>query len=528
MLGIDKIASQSASTPKPKTPIEKRRGAFLAPVRIKTPKSRRDSTTEPKKISLLDDLIRKDPSLVISANPRSFVNSVEHTKNTAESLKIDNDSKPSAIAMNDTSFLNTQLSHMRINMILNLAVYRLRLALRDYRAYLNAVQSSILVEAFSPWPDWQIEVAVICLDRIVNMEEFHLVLASLSSENHRFEFFRRAGYLRAWNPRHPQGCYELQLKYHDNRIVARAMATLVVLEPKNGWKKMTYDGPPYNERAKDQFKLSPSWLQSIPNKGNLCFTFIDNSEPELPCDLLARFATSGAALTRTCQLNEQDEKSIELDRESFSSDTTLITKQLQTSNFKSFASLVAFVNATTALARNKKEKRNKALNNLGVPQDASIDHSIETESDTHDDTLETSVIQQMSLLRISTSNRKEKAVPNPDEDLHVTQMDVHSPTQIDVEKAQSPQSMEKSAQAIQSKKRRSSVSIPTATFIHSPSEKTTNFEDVKNQIARDLFVLKTMAGTFDAMDWVIIVICITCIYFKKNKMEPHEYTISSV
>jgi len=77
------------------------------------------------------------------------------------------------------------------------------------------------------------------LARIVDIENLPVLMAQLHREEVR-ELYHRAGYLNVVNPTNPDGLYELDLRYRDQREMAKTLVKLAVEEPGENWKGEEY------------------------------------------------------------------------------------------------------------------------------------------------------------------------------------------------------------------------------------------------------------------------------------------------
>lgn len=145
------------------------------------------------------------------------------------------------------------------------------------RVYIRARHVALITKWFhigrsyrtSHFGTYRVELIIFLFGRIVDLHNFDLVISVLTP----FEIsclYCRIGILNLFNPMKPEGCVCLDLSRREERVIAKILALLSVIEPGQNWVDAAFRWD-YAGEPMPGWELTQSWMteEGLPRKGYL-------------------------------------------------------------------------------------------------------------------------------------------------------------------------------------------------------------------------------------------------------------------
>lgn len=157
---------------------------------------------------------------------------------------------------------------------------------------------------------WRVELALHMLARVVDLDHFDLCLAVLSPEEQAL-LIHRAGRLAVWCPKHVDQPYTLDLRFREDRVVAKALVHLAAREPGECWREVTFSHT-RGEPPVPGWKLKETWFSEdgMGAKGLLRVRYVSEPSRNLrtkKCDWMLRVALCAFLSLANPSLDEKEE-----------------------------------------------------------------------------------------------------------------------------------------------------------------------------------------------------------------------------
>lgn len=145
------------------------------------------------------------------------------------------------------------------------------------KMWLHSRHLALILELFAPlgllkkskyFGTYRVEVCVSLFERIIDVHNFELVLRVLDP----FEkacVLCRIGWLSIMNPMKPEGAYMLDMSIHEERVVAKCLCTLTMLEPGDTWRRMDFAWNRDDPNPMPRWELAATWYteSGLPRRG---------------------------------------------------------------------------------------------------------------------------------------------------------------------------------------------------------------------------------------------------------------------
>jgi hypothetical protein len=127
----------------------------------------------------------------------------------------------------------------------------------------------------------KLDVLCVLISRMLDLENVSDILIRVD-EDEEAMLIHRLGWLNLFNPNSPDGNYDLDLIYPEERTIARMLVVLAIVEPGENWTDESFQWNISGE-AIPGWELPKTWLneEGFPDHGRLQLTY--HSELEMGC-----------------------------------------------------------------------------------------------------------------------------------------------------------------------------------------------------------------------------------------------------